>query len=58
VNFDTWANFDKCTGAATPDPSNSLCKTYASCSNATQVTLCSTSSGGHLAVYMNAAAKF
>jgi polyhydroxybutyrate depolymerase len=58
VNFDTWANFDKCTGAAMPDPTNSLCKTYASCSNNTQVSLCSTTSGGHLAVYMNAAAKF
>lgn len=58
VNFQTWANFDKCTGSATTDPSNSLCQTYSSCQNNTQVSLCSTTSGGHLAVYSNSAAKF
>ena len=58
VNSDTWAKFDMCTGSATTDPNNSLCKTYASCSASTQVTLCTTTSGGHLAVYGNSAAKF
>ena len=58
VNSDTWAKFDMCTGSATTDPNNSLCKTYASCSSNTQVSLCTTTSGGHLAVYGNSAAKF
>jgi polyhydroxybutyrate depolymerase len=58
VNNATWASFDKCTGSATTDPNNSLCKTYTSCSNNTQVSLCTTTSGGHLAVYSNASAKF
>ncbi len=58
VNRDTWAKLDMCTGAATADPSNSLCETYASCAANTQVTLCTTTSGGHLAVYGNASAKF
>jgi polyhydroxybutyrate depolymerase len=58
VNFQTWASFDQCTGSATADPNNSLCQTYTSCANNTQVTLCSTTSGGHLAVYSNASAKF
>jgi polyhydroxybutyrate depolymerase len=58
VNSDTWAKFDMCTGSATADPNNSLCKTYASCSANTQVTLCTTTSGGHLAVYGNSSAKF
>ena len=58
VNSDTWAKFDMCTGSATADPNNSLCKTYTSCSANTQVTLCTTTSGGHLAVYGNSSAKF
>jgi polyhydroxybutyrate depolymerase len=58
VNWQTWANFDMCTGSATPDPNNSLCKTYTSCANNTQVELCTTTSGGHLAVYSNTSAKF
>jgi polyhydroxybutyrate depolymerase len=58
VNNATWAAFDKCTGSPTTDPSNSLCKTYSGCENNTQVTLCTTTSGGHLAVYSNSSAKF
>jgi len=58
VNRDTWAKFDQCTGSAAADPSNSLCQTYSSCSNNTTVSLCTTTSGGHLAVYGNASAKF
>jgi polyhydroxybutyrate depolymerase len=58
VNSDTWAKFDMCTGSATTDPNNSLCKTYSSCSGNTQVSLCTTTSGGHLAVYGNSPAKF
>ena len=58
VNNATWAAFDKCTGSATTDPNNSLCKTYSGCDSNTQVTLCTTTSGGHLAVYSNSSAKF
>jgi polyhydroxybutyrate depolymerase len=58
VNSDTWAKFDMCTGSATADANNSLCQTYTSCSANTQVTLCTTTSGGHLAVYGNSSAKF
>src|SRR5450631_527596 len=58
VNNATWAKFDGCTGSATTDPNNSLCKTYSGCANSTQVTLRTTTSGGHLAVYSNSSAKF
>jgi len=58
VNIQTWAAFDKCTGSGTTDPNNSLCQTWSACQNNTQVSLCSTTSGGHLAVYGNASAKF
>ena len=58
VNRDTWAKFDMCTGSAMAYTANSLCQTYASCQDSTTVTLCSTTSGGHLAVYGNSAAKF
>lgn len=58
INADTWAKFNGCTGSATADPNNSLCKTYSSCMNGTTVTLCTTTSGGHLAVYGNSGAKF
>jgi polyhydroxybutyrate depolymerase len=57
VNFQTWADFDGCTGTATTDPSNSLCKTYASCSSKTQVTLCTVPEANHLGAYSNASAK-
>jgi polyhydroxybutyrate depolymerase len=58
VNAQIWASFDKCTGAAATDPSNALCQTWSSCEAGTTVSLCSTTSGGHLAVYGNASAKF
>ena len=57
MNRDTWAKFDMCTGSAIADPNNSLCQTYTSCLANTQVTLCTTTSGGHLAVYGNASAS-
>jgi polyhydroxybutyrate depolymerase len=57
VNFQTWANFDKCAGSAAADPNNSLCQTYASCSGNTQVTLCTVPEAGHLSAYANASAK-
>jgi polyhydroxybutyrate depolymerase len=53
LNVDTWANFDSCTGSATTDPSNSICKTYTSCASNTQVSLC-TESGGHCGSYGSA----
>ncbi|HET9959938.1 MAG TPA: PHB depolymerase family esterase, partial [Polyangiaceae bacterium] len=58
VNAETWAKFNMCTGAAAQDPGNPLCQTYSSCANNTTVSLCSTTSGGHLAVYSNSGAKF
>jgi len=58
VNAATWASFNKCTDSGATDPNNSLCKTWSSCQGGTQVSLCSTTSGGHLAVYSNASAKF
>jgi polyhydroxybutyrate depolymerase len=58
VNRDTWAKFDMCTGSAAADPDNSLCQTYSTCADNTSVTLCTTTSGGHLAVYGNSGAKF
>jgi polyhydroxybutyrate depolymerase len=58
VNWQTWADFDTCTGSAAADPNNSLCQIYTSCAGNTQVELCTTTSGGHLAVYGNSAAKF
>jgi polyhydroxybutyrate depolymerase len=50
LNVDTWAHFDSCTGSATTDPSNSICKTYTSCGGNTEVGLC-TESGGHCGSY-------
>lgn len=58
VNAETWAAFSSCTGSPTTDPDNSLCKTWTSCEGNTTVSLCSTTSGGHLAVYSNASAKW
>jgi polyhydroxybutyrate depolymerase len=58
VNRDIWAKFDMCSGSAMAYPANSLCQTYSTCQSSTSVTLCSTTSGGHLAVYGNAGAKF
>ena len=58
VNAQTWADFSTCTGSATTDPDNSLCKTWTSCQGNRTVSLCSTTSGGHLAVYSNASAKW
>jgi polyhydroxybutyrate depolymerase len=58
VNRDTWAKFDTCTGSAAAAPDNSLCQQYTQCGGDTSVTLCSTTSGGHLAVYSNSGAKF
>jgi poly(3-hydroxybutyrate) depolymerase len=51
VNVDTWANFDACTGSATTDPSNSICKVYTSCGGSTQVGLCTAPSGSHCGSY-------
>jgi polyhydroxybutyrate depolymerase len=51
VNVDTWAHFDMCTGAATTDPDNSICKTYMSCAANTEVTLCTAPSGNHCGSY-------
>jgi poly(3-hydroxybutyrate) depolymerase len=50
LNVDTWASFNKCTGSATTDSRNSICKTYTSCGNNTEVSLC-TESGGHCGSY-------
>ena len=50
LNVDTWANLNKCTGSATTDSRNSICKTYTSCGNNTEVSLC-TESGGHCGSY-------
>jgi polyhydroxybutyrate depolymerase len=58
VNAQTWANFNGCTGSPTTDPNNSLCKIWTSCEGNTTVSLCSTTSGGHLSVYTNSSAKF
>jgi polyhydroxybutyrate depolymerase len=51
VNIDTWAHFDMCTGSATTLSSNSICKTYMSCSDNTEVTLCTAPSGSHCGSY-------
>jgi polyhydroxybutyrate depolymerase len=51
VNVDTWAHFDMCTGSATTDPNNSICKTYMSCAQNTEVTLCTAPSGNHCGSY-------
>jgi polyhydroxybutyrate depolymerase len=58
VNAQIWANFDMCTGSAAADPNNSLCQIWSTCQGGTSVSLCSTTSGGHLAVYGNSGAKF
>jgi polyhydroxybutyrate depolymerase len=51
VNADTWAHFDMCTGSATTLSTNSICKTYMSCSDNTEVTLCTAASGNHCGSY-------
>jgi hypothetical protein len=51
VNVDTWAHFDMCTGAATTLSTNSICKTYMSCADSTEVTLCTAPSGSHCGSY-------
>ncbi len=51
VNAQTWADFSGCTGSATTDPNNSLCKTWTSCQGNTTVSLCTNNSSQHLAVY-------
>ena len=51
VNAQTWANFSGCTGSATADPDNSLCKTWTSCQGNTTVSLCTNPSSSHLGVY-------
>ena len=51
VNIDTWAHFDMCTGAATTLSTNSICKSYTSCSDNTEVTLCTAPSGNHCGSY-------
>jgi poly(3-hydroxybutyrate) depolymerase len=58
VNAQTWADFSSCTGSAATDPDNSLCKTWSTCGSTTTVSLCSTTSGGHLAVYSSSSAKW
>ena len=51
VNNATWANFDKCTGMPTADPNNSICQTYTSCGNNTEVSLCTAASASHCGSY-------
>jgi polyhydroxybutyrate depolymerase len=51
VNFETWANFDMCTGSATTNPNNGICQTYMSCAASTEVTLCTAPSGNHCGSY-------
>ncbi len=51
VNFQTWANFDKCTGSPTKDPGNSICQDYTSCDGGTQVSLCTAASSNHCGSY-------
>jgi polyhydroxybutyrate depolymerase len=51
VNFGTWANFDMCTGSPTADPNNSICQTYTSCSDNTEVALCTAPSSNHCGSY-------
>jgi polyhydroxybutyrate depolymerase len=51
VNFETWANFDACTGSPAADASNSICQTYSSCSAETQVSLCTAPSSNHCGSY-------
>jgi poly(3-hydroxybutyrate) depolymerase len=51
VNVDTWASFDTCTGSATTDPNNSICKVYTSCAGNTEVGLCTAPSGSHCGSY-------
>ncbi len=51
VNVDTWAHFDMCTGSASTLSTNSICKTYMTCSDNTEVTLCTAPSGSHCGSY-------
>lgn len=51
VNIDTWAHLDMCTGAASTLSTNSICKTYMSCAEDTEVTLCTAPSGSHCGSY-------
>ena len=51
MNVDTWAHFDMCTGSASTLSSNSICKTYMSCAENTEVTLCTAPSGSHCGSY-------
>jgi polyhydroxybutyrate depolymerase len=51
VNVDTWAHFDTCSGSATTLSTNSICKTYMTCSDNTEVTLCTAPSGSHCGSY-------
>lgn len=51
VNVDTWAHFDMCTGPAATLSTNSICKTYMSCAENTEVTLCTAPSGSHCGSY-------
>lgn len=51
VNVDTWAHFDMCTGSAATLSTNSICKTYASCADSTEVTLCTAPSASHCGSY-------
>jgi polyhydroxybutyrate depolymerase len=51
VNVDTWAHFDMCTGSAATLSTNSICKTYMSCADNTEVTLCTAPSGSHCGSY-------
>jgi polyhydroxybutyrate depolymerase len=51
VNIDTWAHFDMCTGSASTLSTNSICKTYMTCSANTEVTLCTAPSSSHCGSY-------
>jgi polyhydroxybutyrate depolymerase len=51
VNVDTWAHFDMCTGSASTLTTNSICQSYQSCADDTQVTLCTAPSGNHCGSY-------
>ena len=54
MNIDTWAHFDMCTGSASTLATNSICKTYMSCADNTEVTLCTAPSGSHCGSYGSA----
>jgi polyhydroxybutyrate depolymerase len=51
TTFQTWEQFDMCSGSATVNPNNSKCQTFATCGGGAEVTLCTQQGGGHLQNY-------